>query len=177
MRRRRLSPVALLAAAGGVSAALVFFACCGCCVLPGIGGGSPRAERSSRSVRPAEIETVIVPGPGPYVETPNDPVANGDAPPEVAQAPTPPASELAPSEPSPADPPPAPELKRQASAETMSLDAVRLWTSADGAHTVEAVFQSYGQGVVTLERPDGETIDVPLEGLSERDQALIRKGR
>lgn len=59
----------------------------------------------------------------------------------------------------------------------MSLDAVRLWTSADGTNTVEAIFQSYGQGVVILERPDGDAIEVSIEELSERDQALIRKGR
>lgn len=47
---------------------------------------------------------------------------------------------------------------------------LRTWTTSDGKSTVEARFVRYGSRIVTLQRMDGETIDVPIEKLSKEDQ-------
>lgn len=181
MRRRRPSPIAFLAAAFGVSAALVFFACCGCCIFPSSGGSTSQVVRSPRSSRPTRLETAVAPRPGPPTEPQRESEfpAKAEVPIELSPVASDDAeeSEQSPAEPPPVASPPAPQDRPPVSADIMSLDAVRLWTSADGTNTVEAIFQSYGQGVVILERPDGDAIEVSIEELSERDQALIRKGR
>ena len=54
----------------------------------------------------------------------------------------------------------------------------RTWTDMTGGFSVEAEFGGYSAGVVTLKKPDGETVKVPMDRLSEGDQAWIRsRGR
>lgn len=50
----------------------------------------------------------------------------------------------------------------------------RTWTSASGGHQAEAKFVSMARDVVTLEKNDGQRIEVPLEQLSKKDQDFIR---
>jgi len=53
-------------------------------------------------------------------------------------------------------------------------DDVRKWTSANGGHTTEAIFVRYKGGDVTLMRPDGKSLDVPLAKLSNEDRDYVR---
>jgi hypothetical protein len=51
---------------------------------------------------------------------------------------------------------------------------LRTWQDASGQFTVEAEFAGYGVGIVTLKKPDGSMIKVPLDQLSEDDQKWVR---
>ena len=51
----------------------------------------------------------------------------------------------------------------------------RTWTSASGAHQTEAKFVNMIHGVVTLEKDDGQRVEVPLEQLSKEDQDFIKE--
>jgi len=67
--------------------------------------------------------------------------------------------------PAPADPSPA--------ADVPSVPNFRTWTDTTGSFRVEAQLVDRGQGTVTLEKRGGETIDVPLERLSEADRSYL----
>ncbi len=54
------------------------------------------------------------------------------------------------------------------------LKGVRTWTDASGTFTVEAELVERKDGKVTLKKSDGETIDVPIDQLSEADRKLLR---
>ena len=54
------------------------------------------------------------------------------------------------------------------------LKGVRTWTDASGTFTVEAELVERKDGKVTLKKSDGETIDVPIDKLSEADRKLLR---
>lgn len=51
---------------------------------------------------------------------------------------------------------------------------VRTWTSADGRHTTEAVYDSFADGKITMTKRDGESITVPIKSLSDADQRWAR---
>lgn len=53
----------------------------------------------------------------------------------------------------------------------------RTWTDATGQFEVEAEFGGCAFGTVKLKKPDGSIVEVPLEKLSEEDQAWIRRRR
>jgi hypothetical protein len=53
-------------------------------------------------------------------------------------------------------------------------DQFRTWQDASGNFTVQAEFVSATAGVAKLRRPDGSTINVPIEKLSDEDQKFIR---
>jgi hypothetical protein len=53
----------------------------------------------------------------------------------------------------------------------------RVWTTADGKYRTEAKFLRSINGVVTLEKRDGTTVDVQLNILSASDQAEIRRSQ
>ncbi len=50
----------------------------------------------------------------------------------------------------------------------------REWTDSAGKHKTEAEFVSAENGVVTLKKPDGQTIHVPLAKLCQADQDYIK---
>ncbi len=52
--------------------------------------------------------------------------------------------------------------------------AGREWTDSTGKHKTEAEFVSEENGVVTLKKPDGQTIHLPLAKLSQADQDFIK---
>lgn len=52
----------------------------------------------------------------------------------------------------------------------------RKWTSDDGTHVAEAEYVSSPEnGVITLRKADGSTVNVPLSRLSAADQAWVRQ--
>jgi hypothetical protein len=51
----------------------------------------------------------------------------------------------------------------------------RTWTAADGKHRTEAKFLKVANGVLTLEKKDGKTVEVRLEQLSSEDQDFVRQ--
>ena len=51
----------------------------------------------------------------------------------------------------------------------------RTWTDATGEHKTEARFHSYGMGRVTIEKKDGEKVQLSMQRLSEADQAWVRE--
>ena len=51
----------------------------------------------------------------------------------------------------------------------------RNWTDSTGQHTIEAKFSGLAMGKVKLTKQDGTTIQVPVDKLSEEDQAWIEK--
>jgi hypothetical protein len=51
---------------------------------------------------------------------------------------------------------------------------LRTWHDNTGGFTVEAQFGGYGAGRVTLRKPNGEVLEVPLDRLSDEDQKWIR---
>jgi len=53
----------------------------------------------------------------------------------------------------------------------------RTWTDSSGKYVVEAEFLHANMGKVKLRGKDGQTIELPMESLSEADQEWIRKGR
>jgi len=55
------------------------------------------------------------------------------------------------------------------------VENLRVWTSKDGNFTTEAAFKRFEKGVVTLEKNDYSTIDVPLDNLSPADRAFVQK--
>ncbi len=50
----------------------------------------------------------------------------------------------------------------------------RTWTDSSGQFKIEAEFESYAEGSVTLKKQDGETITVPMTKLSRADQTWVR---
>ena len=50
---------------------------------------------------------------------------------------------------------------------------MRTWTDQTGRYSVEARFSELSEGNVRLERKNGETVELPLERLSEPDQQYI----
>ena len=50
----------------------------------------------------------------------------------------------------------------------------RKWTDKTGKFSVEADFVSVADGAISLKRPDGKVITIPLEKLSETDQEVAR---
>ena len=57
-------------------------------------------------------------------------------------------------------------------AEDVRAEPCRTWTDSTGNHTIEAEFLRIDDGVVWLKKADGLTKGVPLEKLSEEDQAF-----
>lgn len=57
------------------------------------------------------------------------------------------------------------------------LDAPRFdtYVSADGKHTTEATVLAYADGVFSMRRTDGRTVDVPLERLDAKSKDLARQ--
>jgi hypothetical protein len=51
----------------------------------------------------------------------------------------------------------------------------RKWTDSTGKHTVEAEFMAFKDGKVQLKKDDGTILSLPLEKLSETDQAFVKK--
>jgi hypothetical protein len=49
----------------------------------------------------------------------------------------------------------------------------RTWKSSDGAYSVDAEFVEFKDGVVSLRKPDGDVIRVPVSRLSAEDQAYV----
>ncbi len=56
----------------------------------------------------------------------------------------------------------------------LALAETRSWTDATGQFNVEAEFQEYASGSVTLKKANGETITVPMTKLSRADQTWVR---
>lgn len=56
-----------------------------------------------------------------------------------------------------------------------SLEGVRTWTDSTGKYKVQAKFVSVKDGLVTLEKESGQTLNLPISRLSADDQQLIRK--
>lgn len=54
---------------------------------------------------------------------------------------------------------------------------IRTWTSANGSFTTDAKLISYGNGMVTIETAEGKKSKVPIEKLSDADQAYVAKWR
>ena len=54
------------------------------------------------------------------------------------------------------------------------MNDTRTWTSAGGDHKTEAIFVRYKGGKVSMMKPDGKVIDVPLEKLSDDDRQFVR---
>jgi thiol-disulfide isomerase/thioredoxin len=52
---------------------------------------------------------------------------------------------------------------------------LRTWTDRTGQHNVEAELESFEDGKVTLRKPDGNTVTLPVERLSEADQRFVRQ--
>jgi hypothetical protein len=51
--------------------------------------------------------------------------------------------------------------------------AIRTWTDSSGKFKIEAKFIALAEGKVTLEKPDGVQIKMPLEKLSAADQKFV----
>ena len=51
----------------------------------------------------------------------------------------------------------------------------RVWTDATGKYTIEATLLDFSNGQVSLTRPDGKNLDVPLARLSADDQKYVRE--
>jgi hypothetical protein len=56
---------------------------------------------------------------------------------------------------------------------TTPAPASRTWTDSSGKFKIEAKFVSFADGKVTLEKPDGVQIKMPLEKLSADDQKFV----
>lgn len=52
---------------------------------------------------------------------------------------------------------------------------LRIWTDSTGRHTTDAEFVEFKDGMVTLRKPDGNTVSLPIERLTEKDQEYVRK--
>lgn len=52
---------------------------------------------------------------------------------------------------------------------------VRTWTDSSGKHKIKAAFVSLDDGVVTLEKPDGSTLEIALAKLSKADQKYVKE--
>ena len=50
----------------------------------------------------------------------------------------------------------------------------RIWTDKSGKHQIKATFIDFNDGVVRLERPNGNITKIPLSKLSKDDQAYVR---
>jgi hypothetical protein len=51
----------------------------------------------------------------------------------------------------------------------------RSWKSSDGAYSIEAEYVGAKDGKVSLRKPNGDVIEVPLARLSAEDQAYVAK--
>lgn len=60
-------------------------------------------------------------------------------------------------------------------ADAQEVNQMRTWNDQTGKFEVEALFESVYEGEVTLIRKDGNEIKVPLQRLSEKDQAFIER--
>jgi hypothetical protein len=49
----------------------------------------------------------------------------------------------------------------------------RKWTSSDGKFSTEAEFVEYADGQVTLQKPDGQAVSVPIAKLSAADRRFV----
>jgi len=52
----------------------------------------------------------------------------------------------------------------------------RIWTDITGKHEIRAKFVDLDNGMVRLERPNGDLTRIPLEKLSKDDQAYVQSG-
>ena len=70
----------------------------------------------------------------------------------------------------------AEERKKAESAKKAAAEAARwrTWTDSSGEHKIEAKFAYVIKGSVKLVKKDGSTITIPLEKLSDEDQAWIK---
>jgi type II secretory pathway pseudopilin PulG len=64
--------------------------------------------------------------------------------------------------------------EQTAKQEALEAAKRRQWTSADGKYTLEATFAGLTNGVVTLEKDNGQRLPIRLEQLSKEDQDFIR---
>ncbi len=55
------------------------------------------------------------------------------------------------------------------------VSAPRTWTDSTGKYKVEASLVELKDGQVTLKKPDGQVVAIPLERLSEADQQFVRE--
>lgn len=71
----------------------------------------------------------------------------------------------------------AEEAARVREEKAAAIEAARwhTWTDKTGGFTVEARFSGYAAGTVKLEKRDGSTLEIPMDRLSEDDQAWIRE--
>jgi hypothetical protein len=60
-------------------------------------------------------------------------------------------------------------------AAAQSKPPIRTWTDSSGVYKIEARFVAIKDGKVTLEKEDGSTKSLPLDKLSEEDQAAAKK--
>jgi hypothetical protein len=56
----------------------------------------------------------------------------------------------------------------------LSAATAREWTDSTGQHKVEAEFAGLANGVVSLKKPNGRVIEVPIDKLSRADQRFAR---
>lgn len=66
----------------------------------------------------------------------------------------------------------APDTNSQSSQAELQK-TLRTWIDASGAHKIEAYYVSHSETQVTLKTDAGREINLPLEKLSEKDQALL----
>lgn len=109
-------------------------------------------------LQPPSTEVIVRRMNAPSVPAPAAPASKPDSSPEKPRA-TPVAAKAS----KPAQP--------QASGSALE---VRTWTSASGK-TVEASLQGFAEGKAMLRRADGTLVRIPLEKLSEQDQAYLKQ--
>ena len=56
-------------------------------------------------------------------------------------------------------------------------ESFRFWTSANGKFTVEAIPVDEKDGIITIERRNGERKSIPLNKLSEADREFVAEWR
>ncbi|TWU42961.1 hypothetical protein Q31b_19950 [Novipirellula aureliae] len=71
-------------------------------------------------------------------------------------------------------PPELDQPDKPANIDTLKSES-RTWSDATGRFKTDAVFLSAADGTVNLRRSDGRTLSVPLEKLSEADQAFVKQ--
>lgn len=59
--------------------------------------------------------------------------------------------------------------------EQVDLSAIREWTDITGEHKINAKLVKTKEGWALLEKPGGEQMSIPIEKLSAKDQALLKK--
>ena len=63
--------------------------------------------------------------------------------------------------------------KRIADEAQRKKDATRTWTESETERTIDAQFVSYAGGKIKLRKSNGQEVVLPLERLSEEDQAWV----